>query len=57
MANCVRGFVSTSWTIIEDPKWATTTSETPRARFAVNFAYEEALESQPCGKHLQIPVG
>jgi beta-mannosidase len=26
------------------------------ARFAVNFAYEDALESQPCGKHLQIPV-
>jgi beta-mannosidase len=27
-----------------------------QARFAVNFAYEEALESQPCGKKLQIPV-
>jgi beta-mannosidase len=27
-----------------------------QARFAVNFAYEEALESQPCVKHLQIPV-
>jgi hypothetical protein len=27
-----------------------------QARFAVNFAYEEALESQVAGKSLRIPV-
>ncbi|HXW15444.1 MAG TPA: glycoside hydrolase family 2 protein, partial [Terriglobia bacterium] len=27
-----------------------------QARFAVNFAYEQALESQVSGKHLNIPV-
>jgi beta-mannosidase len=30
--------------------------KTAQARFAANFAYEEALESQVVGKRLQIPV-
>ena len=28
-----------------------------QARFAVNFAYEEALEPQPCDKHFRFLFG
>jgi hypothetical protein len=47
------------WGIIDyfrTPKMSYYAMKQAQARFALNFAYEEALESQVSGKRLQIPV-
>lgn len=47
------------WGIIDYfriPKMSYYSVKQAQARFALNFAYEEALESQVSGKRLQIPV-